>query len=308
MKPTLEKATRFLWRAARNLLCTTPYGRSFLFPPQSLANHFGRSDADYALSVFLHHYRQLSAAGFHAADRLLEVGPGRNVGTALLMWALNLGRVNQPVTMILWDIFPNMVVDADALKRAARALLDSPAFIDVQQMLPNDRIDQTLGAVAQGELLPDIRYRVEPLRSFLLGVSEADKFSLVYTQAAIEHIWNIADFWQAMIHLTQSGGWHSHRIDLADHGRRETNYIEMLEWSPLAYWLTMRFIPGAINRWRAGTHLEFVTSQGLQILSASRETREALPIPRSRLNPAFSALNELDLRTTALDLVSVKAK
>jgi hypothetical protein len=80
----------------------------------------------------------------------------------------------------------------------------------------------------------------------------------------------------------------------------------MLEWSPIGYWLTMRFIPGAINRWRASTHMVFLAEAGLKILSASRETREVLPITRSRVNRAFRSLDELDLRTTALDLVCVK--
>ena len=306
MNYLFEKAARFAWRAARNLLCFTPWGKSVLFPSKELAGSFGRGDADYAIRVFLHHYQQLSAVGFRAVDRVMEVGPGRNVGTSMLMWALNWSRSGTPVTVVLWDVFPNMVVDADALKEAARALLDSPAFHNVLAVLPDDGIDHTLGLVARGELLPDIRYRIQPLAE-LVAAGEANGIALVYSQAAIEHIWDVADFWRAIIQLTKLGGWHSHRIDLADHGRRETNYIEMLEWSPIGYWLTMRFVPGAINRWRASTHMVFLVEAGLKMLSASRESRETLPIVRSRINSAFRSLAELDLRTTALDFVAVKA-
>jgi len=267
---------------------------------------YPRKTQTQALNRCPNHYRQLSAAGFCTADKILEAGPGRNVGTSLLMWALNHSR-GGAVTVILWDVFPNMVVDANAVKEAARDLLDSPVFRDVQKALPDDRMDQTLGAIARGELLPDIRYRVQPLPE-LITAGEANGVTLVYSQAAIEHIWNVADFWRAIIGLTSPGGWHSHCIDLADHGRRESNYIEMLEWSPLGYWLTMRFVPGAINRWRACTHLEFLARNGLKILCATREARETLPIPRSRINRAFRSLDELDLRTTALDLVTVKAE
>jgi hypothetical protein len=304
VKHTMTKAARFAWRAARNLLCVTPWGKRRLFPAQALANRFGRGDAEYALNVFLHHYRQLSAAGFHAVDKILEVGPGRNAGTALMMWALNRSR-GMDVTVILWDVFPNMAVSAETLREAARALLDSPRFRQVLETFPDDRLEQTLGAVTRGELSPDIRYRVQPLPE-LLTSGEVNGTTLVYSQAAIEHIWDIADFWRTIIGLTGPDGWHSHRIDLADHGRRETNYIEMLEWSPLAYWLTMRFIPGAINRWRASMHLGFVAQQGLKILNAHQETREALPIPRSRIHRAFRSLGDQDLTTIALDLVGVK--
>ena len=98
MKHTMTKAARFAWRAARNLLCVTPWGKRRLFPAQALANRFGRGDAEYALNVFLHHYRQLSAAGFHAVDKILEVGPGRNAGTALAGDGRNrnpLGRLSE---------------------------------------------------------------------------------------------------------------------------------------------------------------------------------------------------------------------
>jgi len=81
----------------------------------------------------------------------------------------------------------------------------------------------------------------------------------------------------------------------------------MLEWSPLSYWLTMRFVPGGINRWRASMHTDFVVQNGLAIRSATRVTRTELPIPRSRLNRTFRSLDDLDLRTTAIDLVAVKA-
>ncbi|MEN8131638.1 MAG: hypothetical protein ABFS45_15885 [Pseudomonadota bacterium] len=104
-----------------------------------------------------------------------------------------------------------------------------------------------------------------------------------------------------MASLTKPGGWHRHRIDLAEPGRRETNYIEILEWSRLGYWLTMRFIPGATNRWRASHHLNKLKSLGLEIVQARREMRDRLPIPLSWVSDEFSKLGEKELRTTALD-------
>lgn len=106
--------------------------------------------------------------------------------------------------------------------------------------------------------------------------------------------------------LTEPGGWHSHRIDLADHGRRESNYIEMLQWSRLGYWLTMRFVPGAINRWRACHHLEKLVHEGFAIVSAERTAREALPVPLRSISMEFRNLEEIELRTTALDVVARK--
>ena len=140
----------------------------------------------------------------------------------------------------------------------------------------------------------------------LVASGEANDIALVYSQVAIEHIWDIAYFWRTIINLTRPGGWHSHHIDLADHGRRNTNYIEMLEWSPFVYWLTMRFVPGGINRWRASTHIDFLVQSGMNILSTKREARDTLPIPRTRIDRNFRSFDDLELRTTAVDLVAVK--
>lgn len=306
VKYATQKAARFAWRAGRNLLCATPWGRNLLFPAHSLANRFGRGDADYALSVFMHHNNQLTTAGFQNATRILEVGPGRNLGTSMLMWALNNSRTGQPVTMFLWDVFPNMIVNKDSMAEVAHALLESPSLKEVTEALPEYRIDQCLGMIARGEIMPDIRYRVQPL-STLVASGEVKNIELVYSQAAIEHIWHIEAFWRAVISLTKPGGWHSHRIDLADHGRRNTNYIEMLEWSSVSYWLTMRFIPGAINRWRASAHLDYLTQSGMNIFSVKRVTQDTLPILRRRINQTYISLDDVDLRTTAIDLVAVKA-
>ena len=78
----------------------------------------------------------------------------------------------------------------------------------------------------------------------------------------------------------------------------------MLEYSRLSYWLTMRFFPGAINRWRAGEHVSFLRQAGFEVLCAERETRDALPGPKSRLARQFRSMDDAELRTTAIDVVA----
>lgn len=307
MKNDLVKLGRFMWRTSRNMICVTPLGRSLLFPRHALSSQFGRGDADYAIRVFLHHYRQLDAAGFHAARRILEVGPGRNLGTSLLMWAFNYGRMGQDIQILLWDVFPNMNVTAAALQQVAAALLQSGEFSALCQAVNQQGFAAVITSISNGGLVPHIRYAVQPLAEFSAAIGAA-RYDLIYSQAAIEHIWDIATFWSTIIELTEIGGWHTHRIDLADHGRRNTNYVEMLEWSPIAYWVMMRYVPGAINRWRASMHLNFIQQAGMKIAYQHEEQRPELPVPHARLHAAFSNLADADLRTTALDLVAVKIR
>ena len=79
----------------------------------------------------------------------------------------------------------------------------------------------------------------------------------------------------------------------------------MLEWSRVGYWLTMRFIPGATNRWRACHHLDKLNSLGMHFLKVQRNKREQLPIPLSRISAEYRELGEEELRTTSLDVVAV---
>jgi len=282
-------------------------GRRLMYPADILATRFGRGDADYAWRVFSHHFAQLDAAGFEAADRILEIGPGRNLGTALLWWSLISSRnANKSIEIVCWDVFKNAMPESDGFwAELAQALL-----VKLPETLPEEevsRMQQRLRDVAEDRALPAIAYRIESLMELEAAMNrQGNTFDLIYSHAAIEHIWHIDAFWNAMGRLTASGGWHSHRIDLADHGRRETNYVEMLEWSRFEYWITMRFIPGATNRWRACHHLGKISALGLQILLKQRSQHDHLPIRISQLSPEFGRLGEAELRTTDLDVVAIR--
>lgn len=303
----LNKLLRFLWRTSRNSLCLVPVTRQILFSQDCLAARFGRGDAEYAWGVFIRHFNRLKGAGFTSAGRILEVGPGRNLGTALLWWAYCGAKRENPVEVMCWDVFKNVSPEiADFWVNLARELLDAQPAGALQES-EIDHMQARLREVAEWRLQPQITYRVEPLRE-LEGAMVANgvQFELIYSQAAIEHIWHIEAFWDLIGRITAPGGWHSHRIDLADHGSRETNYIEMLEWSRLGYWLTMRFVPGAPNRWRAVHHFTMLESLGMRLVDVSREMRDRLPVAISKVSSEFRQLGEEELRTTALDVVAIR--
>jgi len=300
---SLEKCYRFWWRVGRNLTCLLPVGRNFLYPAEELASRFGLGDAKYAWNVFNSHREHLERFGFNRAKRLLEVGPGRNLGTALLWWCYLSGRVVDPIEIVCWDVFKNAAPEKEGFWKSLSKELMEASQLEIGDKKDSLIILQALQSVASGELIPDIKYDVMPLQKFR---KNRGMFDLVYSQAAIEHIWFIDDFWDSMAVLTMPDGWCSHRIDLADHGRRETNYIEFLQWSGLAYWVTQRFTPGALNRWRASHHLRKLKILGFQILQEGAELRDLIPIDRRLLARPFSSLEEKDLKTTGLDLVAKK--
>lgn len=102
---------------------------------------------------------------------------------------------------------------------------------------------------------------------------------------------------------TAKHGWQFIQIDLMDHGSRQSNYLEMLEWSDLSYLLTTRFI-GGVNRWRAQQYIDLYSALGLNLIAQDRGKAERLPIPRKRLARRFRELSDDELLTTELVLIT----
>ncbi len=275
-----------------------------MFPSDKLRQAFGAEDANYAWQVFLEHFSRLQSQGFENAVSVLEIGPGRSLGTALLLQSLLSSRQRNAVSIVCWDVFKNASPEEDNFwPKLAQRLLDSkPTDVGRISLADFDNLLKGLHAITKGSQ-PLIEYRVEPLTQL---AARGAKFDLIYSQAAIEHVWFIDDFWNKIAALTSPLGWHSHRIDLADHGRRDSNYIEMLQWSHWAYWVTQRYVPGATNRWRASHHRGKIDEIGLNTMTFVCELRDTLPIPRSWLSHSFRYLDESDLRCTAFDVVARK--
>lgn len=303
--PWPTKTARFVWRTMRNLASCFPPIRNRLFPTDGLAVRFGPADLAYGIAVFGSHWRALREAGFEHATDVLEIGPGRNLTTALLIWSeLETRKPASEPSVTMWDVFRNMNVDPSTLQVTASDLIGD----DFKGILRSTGFSgyDVLKDISTGKCDPRITYNVTTMRKLMGNTSTSKRYDLVYSQASIEHIWHIEYFWEMITRNTRPGGWHSHRIDLADHGRRETNYIEMLEWSDFAYWITMRFIPGATNRFRASSHLLAMRKGGLEILAARRTTRPALPVPRDSLARKFQYTSDEDLRSVAIDVVARK--
>jgi hypothetical protein len=301
----VQKAYRFLWRASINIVCISPVSRAMLFPSEKLRQAFGAEDSCYAWRVFEKHCTRLRESGFERATSILEIGPGRNLGTALLFFCLNSSQSRESVNVVCWDVYKNAAPEApDFWPRLAKQLLNAkPSSLDCLSAAEFEALAGVLGSVAAGRP-PEIDYRVTSLQNL---AAQRGRFDLVYSHAAIEHVWFIDEFWCKISALTSTLGWHSHRIDLADHGRRDSNYIEMLEWSGWAYWATQRFVPGATNRWRGSDHRRKLVDLGLTVMTFSTELRESLPISKSKLSNPYRTMDDTELRCTAVDVVARRA-
>jgi hypothetical protein len=296
MPTSSHKILRNLWRTGRNVACSTPIGRRLIFPKQALAEAFSSDSASYSWRLFERHSSRLQQLGFDwRVSRILEVGPGRSIGNGLLWWAACGG---EGVSVTLWDTFPNMTPDATWLQNAAGALLEDAN----RRNEPESRTTRALEKVAAAAVVPTIDYVVCDQRSFAAR-AEAP-YDLILSHSCLEHVWHPEPTLSMLADHTASQGWQSNQIDLMDHGSRETNYLEMLEYSDLAYWMTMRFIPGSLNRWRAQQFIDLYEGMDMVIVAADLHIQDKLPTDRNRLAKRYRKLDERELRTTELHLIT----
>jgi len=293
MQQKLKKFARFSWRLCRNLVCYFSVGRQWLYPQKKLTDDFGPSDAEYAWYVYLYHLSQLQHQGFKHTQNALEIGPGQNLGTSLLFWSDAYSQIGEVAQITLWDVFENATPSSSgywsslAKELIQKAPKDAPSYLI-----------EILRLVGAEDLHPNIHYQVCDFEEL-----QVDNLDLMYSQASLEHVDHVEKVWQLAGKMHDC--WQSHRIDLADHGRRHTNYIEMLEWSEWAWRASMCFIPGHINRWRASQYVKCLQKNGFTILHQTRDERDKLPIPRSCISKPFRFFEEQDLRTTGLNLVAI---
>ena len=292
MQRQIIKAARGVKRFCMNMISTTTVGRRLVLPPVQLAKDFGPADAGYSWRLFCRQFDRLREVNYEPeARRILDVGPGRNIGSSLLWWAASGGGA---VSVVLWDTYANMVVDADALRVSAVALIDSP------ERKENESMHALLKDVAEGRVCPDVQYVVSGPEAF--ADQNLEPFDLILSHSCFEHIWDPVPTLSILAHQTATEGWQFVQIDLMDHWSRQTNYLEMLEWSDSVYWLTMRFI-GGLNRWRAQQFVDFYESLRLNIIAQDRRSADRLPIPRKRMAKRFRALSDQELLTTELVLI-----
>jgi hypothetical protein len=221
------------------------------------------------------------------------------LGHALLWWCAAEGNAK---SITLFDAYPNMEITPEFISGWAEMLLKEGGD-DLVGFSPRAR--SLLQGVASGSEQVEIHYRIGGCDE--LATCPEAPFDLVLSQAAFEHVWQIEKILAALRKVTAANGLHSHLIDLADHGSidgvRHSNYLEMLEWSDWAYWLTMAFTPGALNRWRATEFIDGFVRNGFEVLDSQRELRDALPPDLGRLARRYRRMDNEELRTVELSVI-----
>lgn len=174
-----------------------------------------------------------------AGKRILEIGPGENLGVALDFLLGGAARV------VCVDRFHSLrpAADQEALYRRMRARLDAES---------GARFD---GLVRLGPGGPEfdpqrLRYISDTPLELLDGVIGGERFDYILSRAVLEHLYDLDAAMDVMHRLLIPGGTLIHEVDFRDHGmftRLGLNPLTLLT-VPDGIWRRMTSDLGAPNR------------------------------------------------------------
>jgi len=304
------------------------YGIATFVP--GVAAVFGRgagdtSNARYCYSVWLRHLvKVFEAAPNFAYPRVVaELGPGDSIGVglaALLSGAdeysafdvvahANVKR-NERVFDELLSLFAARAdIPDEAEHPAVRPLLSSYAFprhilteAHLERALAPSRIARIRDSLRNhGSEDSMIRYRT---RWFDETAIERESVDMLYSQAVLEHVDDLAGTYRAMALWVKRGGMVSHAIDFRCHNTAN-------DWN--GHWRYSDFIWKLIrgkrsyllNRAAYSGHLQLLRDNGFELVHRQVDVAES-GLTREELAPRFRQFTDEDLTTSTTVIQALK--
>lgn len=242
------------------------------------------TDPRYNLNVVVSHLQRLRQHGVRSIANwsILELGPGGNVGNAIILCAAGASYVCCVDNYRHVDFHRELV----SFYQSLVALLRN----DAQQLLAvfPDLTREQIAANIDACFTPDTAtFACKPGRIDYVapcdGSSvpcESGRFDWIFSQAVMEHVKDPEGVCAENARLLKPGGFVSHQIDLRDHFQNDS--LEMLKHSDRLWWWMASNSHGYVNRARAAHFEDYFRKYGLQVLQSEATERLADPgkVPR----------------------------
>ena len=268
------------------------------------------ADPDYVAQVCRHHIEAVRQYGSLApgGQEIVEIGPGGNLGSALLLIASGARRVTCVDNYRHVDFQPRMhqfhqQLVEDILAGRHELLAGSDARWDLARARAalDEAVTFSAGRV---QFNPDrIRY-LAPCDARALPLEDAS-VDLLFSHAVLEHVKQPADVCREMGRVLKPGGYTSHVIDLRDHF--DPAGLEMLRHPDWLWHLMASHSHGFVNRCRAVHFQQFFATAGIELKQF--QPTETLADPRripAVVSRPFAGLSAEQLQVVGLSVVGVR--
>ncbi len=287
----------------------------------------GTDSARYCYSVWLRHLVMVHGAGLDTAPAVVaELGPGDSIGTdlaALLSGAEKyyaLDVVKYANTQANLDIFDELV----SLFVERRPIPGRDEFPAITPHLPSCEFprdiltDARLGEALAPSRVQEIRNAIINLNSVSEGdveiryfapwcddgVIEAGSVDMIFSQAVLEHVDDLAGTYGALYRWLKSGGFMSHQIDFASHGLSK-HWNGHWAYSDLVWKLIHGRRTWLINREPYSTHRDLIEKNGFEIVHELKGA-DASGIAKGRLARRFRSISDDDFKTRTVYVLARK--
>jgi hypothetical protein len=284
----------------------------------------GTDSARYCYSVWLRHLAMANAHGVTTSPKIVaELGPGDSLGIGLAAlisgaeyyYAFDIvEHVDQQRNVAIFDdlvaLFKNREdIPGEQEFPGVYPQLDSYGF--PSEVLTDQWLDSALNADRIGRLRESVvdmsggdsvmQYRVPWCDSSVLEENAVD---MIFSQAVLEHVDDLAETYQAMYSWLRPSGFMCHQIDFRSHGFAD-EWNGHWAYSDLVWKLYRGKRAFLLNREPHSTHIGLLQKTGFKVLFDKQVTSTS-NIDRSRLSHRFCDLSDEDLTTSGAFIVAGK--
>jgi SAM-dependent methyltransferase len=284
-KDLKERVPWYLKIPAKIALAHLPISYGF-WQKVGLFRHGCMDSEEYAIGVFDSHVARAGLTGKLEGKRILEMGPGDSIATAIIAYA-------HGARATLIDVGPFATDDASGYLPLCEALRNSGLTP------PNIRSEDSIATILEK---CRAEYHTHGLASW--SQLKSSSVNLIFSQAVLEHV-RKREFLPIMGECRRAlrpDGVCSHKVDLRDHLEGGLNHLRFSE----GVWESSLFANSGlyVNRITYKSMLKCFEDAGFSVDSVELERWERLPISRSRLARQFRAIpnDELQISSFAVSL------
>jgi len=284
----------------------------------------GTDSARYCYSVWLRHLILGRAAGTHAGVPAVvaELGPGDSIGIGLAALMCGVERYYALDLLPYSDLRQNLAIFEElvSLFRNREPLPSDAEFPLLFPKLETYEFPHALlgsswlGATLAPRRIEEIRASIEAPHgkesrivyrapwSNALQICD-HSLDLIYSQAVLEHIDDLAGAYRAMHRWLKPGSAMSHQIDFRCHGKADT-WNGHWTYSDFAWRLVTGRRAYLLNRAPRSVHIRLLQESGFTLVNETL-CRSPSVLTRSHLARPFRDLSDEDLTTSGTFVVAV---